>query len=174
MSWAVLRACVPSTPAVGLTWSLTGPISNPLELLRLTRSAGVPLWRPMRLRVGILKLADAVPSSVLTVRCRSVSPFAAPARSHAGGARLAPPVWTQHIAFYDDALLFQPDQTCCPSAARSCSAGWNTLPYAEASMARFITKDLRACMCKQCFGRYLALRAVHIRAAPHRRKVYAP
>ena len=99
----------------------------------------------------------------------------APARARAGGTRLAPPVWAQHIAFYDDALLFKPDQILLPFLRQVMQRGLEAHFHTPNALnARFITKDMRAAWCKQVFGRFIwALRAVPIPGNATGGKVYA-
>jgi radical SAM superfamily enzyme YgiQ (UPF0313 family) len=126
------------------------------QLLRVTPTHdALPLWEAYeRLRVGVLKLADGCP-----FRCTYCSvpqvypPFAARPLLRS----LAELDWlcqhgVQDVAFYDDALLFQPQQLLRPFLqqvlARQLQVNLHT---PNALNARFITRDLAALMVQAGF-----------------------
>ena len=138
------------------------------QLLRLTpRLQELPLWEAYAdLQVGIVKLADGCPFKCTYCSVPQVYP---PFTARPLERTLAELAWlrqrgAQHIAFYDDALLFKPDQILLPSCARSCSAGWRHISIRRMpSMPGLSPGTLRRRWCKQAFRRSIwALRAVPI------------
>ena len=123
------------------------------ELLRLTpQLQEVPLWEAYAdLRVGILKLADGCPFKCTYCSVPQVyPPFAARPLERV----LAELAWlrqcgAQHIAFYDDALLFKPDQILLPFLRQVMQRGLEAHFHTPNALnARFITKDM-ACLMVQ-------------------------
>jgi radical SAM superfamily enzyme YgiQ (UPF0313 family) len=117
------------------------------QLLRLTpQLQEVPLWEAYAdLRVGILKLADGCPFKCTYCSVPQVyPPFAARPLERA----LAELAWlrqcgAQHIAFYDDALLFKPDQILLPFLRQVMQRGLEAHFHTPNALnARFITKDM--------------------------------
>ena len=126
------------------------------ELLRLTpQLQEVPLWEAYAdLRVGVLKLADGCPFKCTYCSVPQVyPPFAARPLEHT----LAELAWlrqcgAQHIAFYDDALLFKPDQILLPFLRQVIQRGLQAHFHTPNALnARFITKDLARCMVQAGF-----------------------
>src|SRR5262245_9550738 len=117
------------------------------ELLRLTPQwQEVPLWEAYAdLRVGILKLADGCPFKCTYCSVPQVyPPFAARPLERV----LAELAWlrrcgAQQIAFYDDALLFKPDQILLPFLRQVMQRGLEAYFHTPNALnARFITKGL--------------------------------
>ena len=126
------------------------------ELLRLTpQLQEVPLWEAYAdLRVGILKLADGCPFKCTYCSVPQVyPPFAARPLERV----LAELAWlrqcgAQHIAFYDDALLFKPDQILLPFLRQVMQRGLEAHFHTPNALnARFITKDMARCMVQAGF-----------------------
>jgi radical SAM superfamily enzyme YgiQ (UPF0313 family) len=126
------------------------------ELLRLTpQLQEVPLWEAYAdLRVGVLKLADGCPFKCTYCSVPQVyPPFAARSLERT----LAELAWlrqcgAQHIAFYDDALLFKPDQILLPFLRQVIQRGLQAHFHTPNALnARFITKDLARCMVQAGF-----------------------
>ena len=126
------------------------------ELLRLTpQLQEVPLWEAYAdLRVGILKLADGCPFKCTYCSVPQVyPPFAARPLERV----LAELAWlrqcgAQHIAFYDDALLFKPDQILLPFLRQVMQRGLEASFHTPNALnARFITKDIARCMVQAGF-----------------------
>jgi radical SAM superfamily enzyme YgiQ (UPF0313 family) len=125
-------------------------------LLRLTpQLQEVPLWEAYAdLRVGILKLADGCPFKCTYCSVPQVyPPFAARPLERV----LAELAWlrqrgAQHIAFYDDALLFKPDQILLPFLRQVMQRGLEVYFHTPNALnARFITKDIAHCMVQAGF-----------------------
>jgi Radical SAM superfamily len=126
------------------------------QLLRLTpRLQELPLWGAYAdLRVGVLKLADGCPFKCTYCSVPQVyPPFAARPLERS----LAELAWlrqcgAQQIAFYDDALLFKPEQILLPFLRqvmqRRLEAHFHT---PNALNARFITKDIARLMVQAGF-----------------------
>jgi radical SAM superfamily enzyme YgiQ (UPF0313 family) len=117
------------------------------ELLRLPpQLQEVPLWEAYAdLRVGILKLADGCPFKCTYCSVPQVyPPFAARPLERV----LAELAWlrqcgAQHIAFYDDALLFKPDQILLPFLRQVMQRGLEAHFHTPNALnARFLTKDM--------------------------------
>jgi hypothetical protein len=126
------------------------------ELLQLTpQLQEVPLWEAYAdLRVGILKLADGCPFKCTYCSVPQVyPPFAARPLERV----LAELAWlrqcgAQHIAFYDDALLFKPDQLLLPFLRQVMQRGLEAHFHTPNALnARFITKDMARCMVQAGF-----------------------
>jgi len=126
------------------------------KLLRLTpQLQEVPLWEAYAdLRVGILKLADGCPFKCTYCSVPQVyPPFAARPLERV----LAELAWlrqcgAQHIAFYDDALLFKPDQILLPFLRQVMQRGLEAHFHTPNALnARFITKDMARCMVQAGF-----------------------
>ena len=126
------------------------------ELLRLTpQLQEVPLWEAYAdLRVGVLKLADGCPFKCTYCSVPQVyPPFAARPLERV----LAELAWlrqcgAQHIAFYDDALLFKPDQILLPFLRQVMQRGLEAHFHTPNALnARFITKDMARCMVQAGF-----------------------
>ena len=126
------------------------------ELLRLTpQLQEAPLWEVYAdLRVGILKLADGCPFKCTYCSVPQVyPPFAARPLERV----LAELAWlrqcgAQHIAFYDDALLFKPDQILLPFLRQVMQRGLEAYFHTPNALnARFITKDMARCMVQAGF-----------------------
>jgi len=126
------------------------------ELLRLTpQLQAVPLWEAYAdLRVGVLKLADGCPFKCTYCSVPQVyPPFAARPLERV----LADLTWlrqcgVQHIAFYDDALLFKPDQILLPFLRQVRQRGLEVHFHTPNALnARFITKDLARFMVQAGF-----------------------
>jgi radical SAM superfamily enzyme YgiQ (UPF0313 family) len=126
------------------------------ELLHLTpQLQEVPLWEAYAdLRVGILKLADGCPFKCTYCSVPQVyPPFAARPLERV----LAELAWlrqcgAQHIAFYDDALLFKPDQILLPFLRQVMQRGLEASFHTPNALnARFITKDIARCMVQAGF-----------------------
>jgi len=126
------------------------------ELLRCTpQLQEVPLWEAYAdLRVGILKLADGCPFKCTYCSVPQVSP---PFAARPLEPMLAELAWlrqcgAQHIAFYDDALLFKPDQILLPFLRQVMQRGLEAHFHTPNALnARFITKDLARCMVQAGF-----------------------
>jgi radical SAM superfamily enzyme YgiQ (UPF0313 family) len=126
------------------------------QVLRLTpRWQELPLWEDYAdLQVGILKLTDGCP-----FRCTYCSvpqvypPFAARPFERV----LAELAWlrqcgAQHIAFYDDALLFKPEQSLLPFLRQVMQCRLEgSFHTPNALNARFITKDIAQAMVQAGF-----------------------
>jgi radical SAM superfamily enzyme YgiQ (UPF0313 family) len=126
------------------------------ELLRLTpQLQEMPLWEAYAdLRVGIVKLADGCPFKCTYCSVPQVyPPFAARPLERV----LAELAWlrqcgAQHIAFYDDALLFKPDQILLPFLRQAMQRGLEAYFHTPNALnARFITKDIAHCMVQAGF-----------------------
>jgi radical SAM superfamily enzyme YgiQ (UPF0313 family) len=126
------------------------------ELLHLTpQLQEVPLWEAYAdLRVGILKLADGCPFKCTYCSVPQVyPPFAARPLERV----LAELAWlrqcgAQHIAFYDDALLFKPDQILLPFLRQVMQRGLEAHFHTPNALnARFMTKDMARCMVQAGF-----------------------
>jgi radical SAM superfamily enzyme YgiQ (UPF0313 family) len=126
------------------------------ELLRLTpQLQELPLWEAYAdLRVGILKLADGCPFKCTYCSVPQVyPPFAARPLERV----LAELAWlrqcgAQHIAFYDDALLFKPDQILLPFLRQVMQRGLEAHFHTPNALnARFMTKDMARCMVQAGF-----------------------
>jgi radical SAM superfamily enzyme YgiQ (UPF0313 family) len=126
------------------------------ELLRLTpQLQEVPLWEAYAdLRVGTLKLADGCPFKCTYCSVPQVyPPFAARPLERV----LAELAWlrqcgAQHIAFYDDALLFKPDQILLPFLRQVMQRGLEAHFHTPNALnARFMTKDMARCMVQAGF-----------------------
>jgi len=126
------------------------------QLLRLTpQLQAVPLWEAYAdLRVGIVKLADGCPFKCTYCSVPQVyPPFAARPRDRV----LAELAWlrqcgAQQIAFYDDALLFKPDQILLPFLRQVMQRGLEAHFHTPNALnARFITKDMARCMVQAGF-----------------------
>jgi radical SAM superfamily enzyme YgiQ (UPF0313 family) len=114
-----------------------------------------PLWEAYaELRVGVLKLADGCP-----FRCTYCSvpqvypPFAARPLERA----LTELAWlcqqgVQNVAFYDDALLFKPEQILLPFLAQVMQRGIKVNFHTPNALnARFITRDIASAMVQAGF-----------------------
>jgi len=121
------------------------------QLLRLTpRLQELPLWEAYAdLQVGIVKLADGCPFKCTYCSVPQVYP---PFTARPLERTLAELAWlrqrgAQHIAFYDDALLFKSDQILLPFLRqvmqRRLEAHFHT---PNALNARFITRDIAQAM----------------------------
>ena len=126
------------------------------QLLCLTpQLQEVPLWEAYTdLRIGILKLADGCPFKCTYCSVPQVyPPFAARPLERA----LAELAWlrqcgAQHIAFYDDALLFKPDQILLPFLRQVMQRGLEAYFHTPNALnARFITKDVARLMVQAGF-----------------------
>lgn len=126
------------------------------DLLGLTpRRDAPPLWEAYEaLRVGVLKLTDGCP-----FRCTYCSvpqvypPFQARPLDHVlAELRMLRQRGVRHIAFYDDALLFQPTHTLVPFLEQvlqhDLTAHFHT---PNALNARFLTKELATLMVQAGF-----------------------
>ena len=126
------------------------------ELLRLTpQLQEVPLWEAYAdLRVGVLKLADGCPFKCTYCSVPQVYP---PFAARPLECVLAELAWlrqcgAQHIAFYDDALLFKPDQILLPFLRQVMQRGLEAYFHTPNALnARFITKDMARCMVQAGF-----------------------
>jgi hypothetical protein len=126
------------------------------RLLRLTPALQEPpLWEAYTpLRVGVLKLADGCP-----FRCTYCSvpqvypPFVA--RPLAQSCTELEVLWrrgVRNVAFYDDALLFKPEQILLPFLRHILRRGIDVhLHTPNALNARFLTKDVAALMVQAGF-----------------------
>jgi radical SAM family protein len=126
------------------------------ELLRLTpQLQEAPFWEGYAdLRVGIVKLADGCPFKCTYCSVPQVyPPFAARPLERV----LAELAWlrqcgAQQIAFYDDALLFKPDQILLPFLRQVMQRGLEAHFHTPNALnARFITKDIACCMVQAGF-----------------------
>jgi radical SAM superfamily enzyme YgiQ (UPF0313 family) len=140
--------CPDHAAGLGADWVIEGTALDPLwQLLQVTPQPGqIPLWEAYeRLDVGCLKLADGCP-----FRCTYCSvpqvypPFAARPldRSLAELTRLCER-GVENVAFYDDALLFKPQELLLPFlrevVQRSLRVHFHT---PNALNARFITQEV--------------------------------
>jgi hypothetical protein len=126
------------------------------QLLQLTpRLHELPLWEAYAdLRVGVLKLADGCPFKCTYCSVPQVyPPFAARPLERS----LAELAWlrqcgAQHIAFYDDALLFKPEQILLPFLRQVVQRGLQAHFHTPNALnARFITRDIASLMVQAGF-----------------------
>ena len=126
------------------------------QLLQLTPDLdALPLWEAYaQLRIGVLKLTDGCP-----FRCTYCSvpqvypPFAARSldRSLAELDGLCQR-GVQDVAFYDDALLFKPEQILMPFLRQVLARGWRVNFHTPNALnARFLTRDLADLMVQAGF-----------------------
>jgi radical SAM superfamily enzyme YgiQ (UPF0313 family) len=126
------------------------------QLLQTTPALdALPLWEAYaQLRVGVLKLADGCP-----FRCTycSVPQVYPPFASRPLARSLAELDWlcqhgVQDVAFYDDALLFQPERLLQPFLQQVLARRFQVhLHTPNALNARFITRHLAALMVQAGF-----------------------
>jgi len=126
------------------------------RVLRLTpRLQQLPLWEAYPdLRVGVLKLADGCPFKCTYCSVPQVyPPFAARPLERS----LAELAWlrqcgARHVAFYDDALLFKPEQILVPFLRQVLQRGLEAHFHTPNALnARFITQDLATLMVQAGF-----------------------
>jgi len=126
------------------------------QLLQLTpRLHEPPLWEAYAdLRVGVLKLADGCPFKCTYCSVPQVyPPFAARPLERS----LAELAWlrqcgARQVAFYDDALLFKPDQILVPFLQQVVQRGLETNFHTPNALnARFITRDIARLMVQAGF-----------------------
>jgi radical SAM superfamily enzyme YgiQ (UPF0313 family) len=126
------------------------------QLLHLTpRLQELPLWEAYTdLHVGVLKLADGCPFKCTYCSVPQVyPPFAARPLERS----LAELAWLRHcgaqnVAFYDDALLFKPEQILMPFLHQVLQRGLEVHFHTPNALnARFITKDLARLMVQAGF-----------------------
>jgi radical SAM superfamily enzyme YgiQ (UPF0313 family) len=126
------------------------------QLLHLTpRLQALPLWEAYAdLHVGVLKLADGCPFKCTYCSVPQVyPPFAARPLDRS----LAELAWlrqcgAQHIAFYDDALLFKPEQILVPFLRQVLQRGLEVHFHTPNALnARFITQDIARLMVQAGF-----------------------
>lgn len=126
------------------------------HLLQLTpRLHEPPLWEAYAdLRVGVLKLADGCPCKCTYCSVPQVYP---PFVARPLERSLAELVWlrqcgARQVAFYDDALLFKPDQLLVPFLRQVMQRGLETHFHTPNALnARFITKDIARLMVQAGF-----------------------
>jgi radical SAM superfamily enzyme YgiQ (UPF0313 family) len=126
------------------------------ELLRLTpQLQEAPFWEAYAdLRVGTLKLTDGCPFKCTYCSVPQVyPPFAARPLERV----LTELAWlrqcgAQHIAFYDDALLFKPEQILLPFLRQVIQRGLEAHFHTPNALnARFMTRDMARCMVQAGF-----------------------
>ena len=126
------------------------------QLLHLTpRLQELPLWEAYAdLHVGVLKLADGCPFKCTYCSVPQVyPPFAARPLDRS----LAELAWlrqcgAQNVAFYDDALLFKPEQILTPFLRQVLQRGLDVHFHTPNALnARFITQDIARLMVQAGF-----------------------
>lgn len=126
------------------------------RLLGITpRLEQLPLWEAYAsLRIGVLKLADGCPFRCTYCSVPQVSPLFAPRVLERAQAELTQldAAGVRNVAFYDDALLFKPQQMLLPFLAwvqqRSLEVQLHT---PNALNARFITPEVATAMVRAGF-----------------------
>ena len=126
------------------------------QLLHLTpRLQELPLWEAYAdLHVGVLKLADGCPFKCTYCSVPQVYP---PFVARPLERSLAELAWlrqcgVQHVAFYDDALLFKPAQILVPFLRQVLQRGLEVHFHTPNALnARFITKDIARLMVQAGF-----------------------
>lgn len=126
------------------------------RLLHLTPDlAALPLWEAYaQLRIGVLKLTDGCP-----FRCTycSVPQVYPPFASRSLDRSLAELDWlcqrgVQDVAFYDDALLFKPEQILMPFLRQVLARRWHVNFHTPNALnARFLTRHLAELMVQAGF-----------------------
>src|SRR5262249_32378126 len=84
--------------------------------LGLCLSDDVPLWESVDAEVGVLKITDGCPFRCTYCSVPVVSPnfLARPLDACVEEVRYLARIGARNVAFYDDALLFKPDQILLP------------------------------------------------------------
>ena len=140
--------CPNHAAGLGADWIIAGTDLDPLwQLLHVAPQSGqIPLWEAYeRLGVGCLKLADGCPFRCTYCSVPQVYPAFA---SRSLDRSLAELEWlcergVENVAFYDDALLFKPQELLLPFlrevVRRRLKVHFHT---PNALNARFITQDV--------------------------------
>ena len=87
-----------------------------LKSLGLPLSSGLPFWEGVDAEVGVLKITDGCPFRCTYCSVPVVTPnfVARPLEACVEELQYLVRLGTRHVAFYDDALLFQPDRILLP------------------------------------------------------------
>jgi hypothetical protein len=114
-----------------------------------------PLWEAYeRLPVGILKLADGCPFRCTYCSVPQVTPrfHMRPLERSLAELMLLGQRGVRNVAFYDDALLFQPQRLLLPFLQQVIERGWRVnLHTPNALNARFLTKEVATAMVQAGF-----------------------
>jgi hypothetical protein len=105
--------CSGHAAALGADQVITGTDLTPLGL---ALSDGLPLWESVDTHVGVLKITEGCPFRCTYCSVPVVYPnfTARPLDRCMEELRYLVRLGTQHVAFYDDALLFKPQQILLP------------------------------------------------------------
>jgi hypothetical protein len=124
-----------------------GPLSLPL-------SDGLPLWETVDAHVGVLKITEGCPFRCTYCSVPIVYPNFAPRPLDEcmEELRYLSRLGTRHVAFYDDALLFKPEQILLPFLEAVLREGLDFgFHTPNALNARFITPEVARLMVRAGF-----------------------
>jgi hypothetical protein len=143
--------CTEHAKSLGADQVLEG---TDLEPLGLPLSDGFPLWESVDPEVGVIKIAEGCPfrCTYCSVPVLYPSFTARPLDACAEEVRYLQRVGTRHIAFYDDALLYQPERILQPfldaMLRQDLCLSFHT---PNALNARFITPEIARLMVRAGF-----------------------
>src|SRR5581483_1580503 len=125
-----------------------------LTAMELPLSAGLPYWESVDNEVGILKITDGCPFRCTYCSVPLTHPdfVARPLEDCIEELRHLARLGTRHVAFYDDALLFKPDQVLLPFLDAVLRQNFRfSFHTPNALNARFITPDIARQMVRAGF-----------------------
>ncbi|HRU05536.1 MAG TPA: B12-binding domain-containing radical SAM protein [Candidatus Brocadiia bacterium] len=137
--------CPEHARSLGVDLVVEGKDLAPLwDLIGVEGCMGEPLWWEgyERLRAGVLKLADGCPFRCSYCASRRLAPESrvAPLARSLADLELALRFGAEDLAFYDDALLFEPERALFPFLERA--AGRARFHTPNGLHARFMTQEV--------------------------------
>jgi len=127
------------------------------QMLSLSPGTDPPLWVPPLRDVGIIKISDGCPFRCTYCASPVFSPEfrSRPAEQTFEELRQLVTLGARHVAFYDDALLFRPQESLVPFLQRVISEELRvSLHTPNALNARFVTAELARLMVRSGFVTY--------------------
>ncbi len=154
--------CPVHAQSLGADLVIHGAELNPLwQLLSIEPQRGVPYWPADESGVGILKISEGCPFHCTYCSASLLWPgfSARPTLESLNEAQNLLAVGCRNIAFYDDALLFRPEEVLAPFLESVIQAGIQVAFHTPNALnARFVTSDLARLMVRAGFeGFYMGL-----------------
>jgi hypothetical protein len=143
--------CAGHAASLGADQVITGMDLTPLNL---PLSDGLPLWETVDAHVGVLKITEGCPFRCTYCSVPVVYPdfTARPLDRCMEELRYLSRLGTQHIAFYDDALLFRPERILLPFLEAVLRENLRVSFHTPNALnARFITPEIARLMVRAGF-----------------------
>ncbi|RMF87527.1 MAG: radical SAM protein [Nitrospinota bacterium] len=152
--------CPDHARTLGADFVQVGPVSPALShFLGIELTEGLPFWEGTGSEVGVIKLTEGCPFRCTYCAVPHLYPrfVARPTNACLEELRYLLRCGVRHVAFYDDALLFQPEQALIPFLEGVLREGLRvTFHTPNALNARFLTPEIAALMVRAgCQSFYL-------------------